>query len=306
MEMRLLNFVVHSCPQKGKECIPDVYWHPTLLHKSNRIHASRTAVEKTLSLMSSFLNTWISIRCIWFLSMVSKISSAASYFAQSDTSCPLSTMHTIRSISILRVFVRFLDRHSERGSPRWKRWQIRHTNRSFYQKVFKLSLSDVCLIPLLFFPAPGYEYKDEQGCIQGPFPAIAFFTWGLKGLLPPTITLRRPGRREFRPLSYFESEILIVARIQLTNQMLYRKEWFYLDASQQVQGPFSAADMTGYVATRYMRESVKFYGRAIQQDNIPPPSAASPEFHSYGHLLDKTMKEYREEIKVHVIRDSPS
>ena len=159
----------------------------------------------------------------------------------------------------------------------------------------------MCNPSLLFSAAPGYEYKDEHGHIHGPYAAIAYFTWSLKGLLSPEITLRRPGRREFRDISYFGSEIKIVARIQLTNQMLDQKEWFYLDASQQVQGPFSATDMTGYVATRYMKESVKFYGRAIQQDNVPPPSADSHEFRTYGQLLDETMREYRREIKVHVV-----
>ena len=33
-ELRLLNFVVHSWPQEGEECVPDMHRHPTLLQKS--------------------------------------------------------------------------------------------------------------------------------------------------------------------------------------------------------------------------------------------------------------------------------
>lgn len=98
---------------------------------------------------------------------------------------------------------------------------------------------------------------------------------------------------EFHNLEELEREILLVSRVQLSNLLLARKEWFYLDSSGKRQGPFSAERMTDFIGTRYMTESVKFFGRPPDTNGLSraPPNPES--FRFFGELLDESLALYR-------------
>eukprot|EP00210_Caulerpa_lentillifera_P009089 g8670.t2 len=146
----------------------------------------------------------------------------------------------------------------------------------------------------------GYEYEDANGSAQGPFPAIAIFTWGLKGYLPRDFKLRRAGRVEYHKLSELEREILLVSRVQLSNLLLTGKEWFYIDNSGKIQGPFSAEKMTDYIGTRYMTESVSFFGRKPGADQNKS-ALNKNQFQSFGELLDESVARYRQLMNVSIV-----
>ena len=116
--------------------------------------------------------------------------------------------------------------------------------------------------------------------------------------------IRLSGRREFHPLSDYATDILLVSRIQLTNVLLKQKEWFYLDKSAEVQGPFQAGTMLGFIQTRFFDETAQFLGRPIGQGDQQRPLAESNEFRNYGELLNETLTHYRLEIQVRTLQKS--
>lgn len=147
------------------------------------------------------------------------------------------------------------------------------------------------------FLDPGYEYKGQDGKIYGPFPAVAYYTWAMKGLLAFTTLMRHPDRSEFHAFESFMDEIWSLARVQSTIVLLEGKEWFYFSPQNRLQGPYRAQEMLKFIETLFITEHVKFWSRPAGSKENPPPMN-SPLFRCYGDLLSETFENLRAELIV--------
>ena len=108
-----------------------------------------------------------------------------------------------------------------------------------------------------------WQYLDENGKMQGPFPESKMRSWYSKGYLAKNLLVRRIGERKFTPLSSLgsnpfalkkpvKSSEVSAGKTTTTSKLTKTLRWFYLDERRKVQGPFSSGTMTKWYKKGYL------------------------------------------------------